>query len=58
VPLPRDSVIASQVAQNMLDFATTNSAPCVGTEEQMQRILAHREQLRRDASNPHPSVLI
>jgi predicted dehydrogenase len=58
VPLPRDSVIASQVAQEMLDFATANSAPCVGTQEQMERILAHRQQLRREPSNPHPSVLI
>jgi myo-inositol 2-dehydrogenase/D-chiro-inositol 1-dehydrogenase len=58
VPLPRDSVIASQVAQDMLDFATTNSAPSVGTEEQMRQILAHRERLRRGASETHPSVLV
>jgi myo-inositol 2-dehydrogenase/D-chiro-inositol 1-dehydrogenase len=58
VPLPRDSVIASQVAQEMLDFATANSAPSVGTHEQMERILAHRERLRRDARDAHPSVLI
>jgi hypothetical protein len=42
----------------MLDFATANSAPCVGTQDQMQQILAHREQLRRGASDLHPSIHI
>jgi predicted dehydrogenase len=58
VPLPRDSVIASQVAQDMLDFATEHSPPIVGTPQQMRRILDHREQLRCEARNLHPSVLI
>ena len=58
VPLPRDSVVASEVAQEMLDFATTHAAPSIGSPEQMQRILDHRSRLRDQASKPHPSVLI
>lgn len=58
VPLPRDSVIASQISQEMLDAATQGDAPSVGDEAQMQRILAHRSRLRDQKSKPHPSVLI
>ncbi|HEU5101847.1 MAG TPA: Gfo/Idh/MocA family oxidoreductase [Roseiflexaceae bacterium] len=58
LPLPRDSVIASQVAQDMLDFATQNSPPSVGTPEQMRQILDHREQLRCGADEVHPSIVI
>jgi myo-inositol 2-dehydrogenase/D-chiro-inositol 1-dehydrogenase len=58
LPLPRDSVIASQVSQDMLDFAAADSAPSVGHPDQIQRILAHRDQLRRQQSSPHPSVVI
>jgi myo-inositol 2-dehydrogenase/D-chiro-inositol 1-dehydrogenase len=58
VPLPRDSVIASQVAQEMLDFAAQEDAPAVGDHDQMQRILAYRSGLRGQGSKPHPSVLI
>jgi myo-inositol 2-dehydrogenase/D-chiro-inositol 1-dehydrogenase len=58
VPLPRDSVIASQVAQEMLDFAAKNNAPSVGSADELQQILAHRRELRSQASPPHPSVVI
>ncbi len=58
LPLPRDSVIASQIAQDMLDFATQNSPPSVGAPEQIQRILDHRERLRRGAAETHPSIVI
>ena len=58
VPLPRDSVIASQVAAEMVEFATGNAAPSIGSVDQMQRILAHRRELRSQAAPPHPSVLI
>ncbi len=58
VPVPRDSVIASQVAQEMLDFATKNTPPSIGTRDEMQRILAHRQELRNQSSNVHPSVVI
>jgi hypothetical protein len=51
-------VIASQVAQDMLDFAAEHSPPSVGTPDQMRQILAHREQLRRGAGDLHPSVRI
>jgi len=58
VPLARDSVIASQVAQEMLDFATQNTAPAIGSADEMARVLAHRGELRSRGGNPHPSVLI
>lgn len=58
LPSPRDSVIASQVAQDMLDFAAAEAAPAVGDRAQMERILAHRRGLRSAPDKPHPSVLI
>lgn len=41
-PTAQDSVIASRVSQEMLDFATAHAAPAVGSQAEMQRILAHR----------------
>jgi predicted dehydrogenase len=58
VPLARDSVIASQVAQEMLDFAANHNARSIGTSDEMRRILAHRQELRREPNPPHPSVVI
>ncbi len=42
LPTARDSVIASEVSQAMLDQATAASAPCVGSPDEMAEILAHR----------------
>ncbi|MDE0838930.1 MAG: gfo/Idh/MocA family oxidoreductase, partial [Kiritimatiellae bacterium] len=47
LPTARDSVIASEVSQAMLDAASGDASPCVGTPEEMSEILAHREQLRQ-----------
>ena len=58
VPLPRDSVIASQVAQEMLDSATRDNPPSIGNREQIKRIVVHREELRKHRDNMHPSVVI
>ncbi len=58
VPLPRDSVIASQVAQDMLDSATRDNPPSIGNQEQIRRIIARREELRNHTSKTHPSVVI
>ena len=44
LPTARDSVIASEVSQAMLDAASGDASPCVGTPEEMAEILAHREQ--------------
>jgi len=41
-PTAADSVIASRISQAMLDDATRNAAPVVGTPEEMERILSHR----------------
>lgn len=49
LPTARDSVVASEVSQAMLDEATRD-APCVGTPEEMTEILAHREQWRKKIS--------
>lgn len=46
LPSARDSVIASEVSQAMLDAATEDDPPCVGTEAEMEEILAHRVSLR------------
>ena len=46
-PTARDSVLASQLSQDMLDFATAHAAPSVGSQAEMQRILAYRK--RRSA---------
>ncbi len=43
-PIARDSVLASQLSQDMLDFATAHAAPSVGSQAEMQRILAYRKQ--------------
>ena len=45
-PTPRDSVIASHVAQAMLDFARER-APVVGTPDDLARVLEHKAALRR-----------
>ncbi|HZG66633.1 MAG TPA: Gfo/Idh/MocA family oxidoreductase [Herpetosiphonaceae bacterium] len=58
VPLARDSVIASQVAQDMLDSATRDNPPSIGSQEQIHRIIARREELRNRRSKTHPSVVI
>lgn len=42
LPTARDSVIASEVSQAMLDAASDDAAPCVGTPEEMDEILVHR----------------
>ena len=42
LPTARDSVIASEVSQAMLDAASGKAAPCVGTPEEMAEIIAHR----------------
>jgi len=44
-PLPsaRDSVIASEVSQAMLDAATRADPPCVGTRDEIDEIFKHRE---------------
>jgi predicted dehydrogenase len=44
LPTARDSVIASEVSQAMLDASSRDGAPCVGTPEEMADILAHRKQ--------------
>ena len=44
LPTARDSVIASEVSQAMLDASSLDGAPCVGTPEEMADILAHRKQ--------------
>lgn len=46
LPTARDSVIASEVSQAMLDTASQAHPPCIGTPEQMHEILEHRERLR------------
>lgn len=50
-PEARDSVIASQVSQEMLEAATV-AAPVIGSPEEMERILAHRAALRANQGNP------
>lgn len=42
LPSARDSVIASEVSQAMLDAATRDAAPCVGTPDEMAEILERR----------------
>ncbi len=42
LPTARDSVIASEVSQAMLDQASESNAPCVGRPEEMAEILAKR----------------
>ena len=44
LPTARDSVVASEVSQAMLDAATRDAAPCIGTPQEMEEILAHRKQ--------------
>jgi hypothetical protein len=44
LPTARDSVIASEVSQAMLDASSRDGAPCVGTPDEMAEILAHRNQ--------------
>ena len=46
VPQARDSVIASEVAWNMLHDAIKNSPPVKGTKKEMDDILKHRRSLR------------
>jgi predicted dehydrogenase len=46
-PTVRDSVIASRVAQEMLDLSRERGAPVVGTLEEMAQISLHKEALRR-----------
>jgi predicted dehydrogenase len=58
LPIARDSVIASQVAQEMLDFAAQDDPPVIGSPAEMQLILDHRAELRRRPESTHPSVLI
>jgi myo-inositol 2-dehydrogenase/D-chiro-inositol 1-dehydrogenase len=58
LPLARDSVIASQVSRAMLDFATAEGAPPIGSAEELRRIVAHRQELRSQGSLPHPSIAI
>lgn len=42
LPAARDSVIASEVSQAMLDAASRNNVPCIGTPAEMDEILRHR----------------
>ncbi|MDF3128906.1 hypothetical protein P0Y35_06840 [Kiritimatiellaeota bacterium B1221] len=42
MPTARDSVMASEVSQAMLDDATGTHAPCAGTPEDMAEILDRR----------------
>jgi myo-inositol 2-dehydrogenase/D-chiro-inositol 1-dehydrogenase len=42
LPTARDSVIASEISQAMLDAASSSAAPGVGTPEEMAEILTHR----------------
>jgi myo-inositol 2-dehydrogenase/D-chiro-inositol 1-dehydrogenase len=42
LPSARDSVIASEVSQAMLDAATRDHPPCIGSPEEMAEILARR----------------
>ena len=42
LPSARDSVVASEISQSMLDAATLQNPPCVGTREDMDEILAKR----------------
>jgi myo-inositol 2-dehydrogenase/D-chiro-inositol 1-dehydrogenase len=44
LPTARDSVIASEVSQAMLDAASRDAAPCIGTPDEMAEILTHRKQ--------------
>ncbi|MDQ8192801.1 Gfo/Idh/MocA family oxidoreductase [Coraliomargarita sp. SDUM461004] len=46
LPSARDSVIASSVSQEMLDFAKAHAAPAIGTRDEMESILEHRKQLK------------
>lgn len=46
LPTPRDSAIASQVSWAMLRDAIANDPPVIGTQREMQQILAHRRTLR------------
>jgi predicted dehydrogenase len=41
-PTPRDSVIASRLSWDMLEYATGH-APVVGSPDEMERILAHKK---------------
>jgi len=45
-PSARDSVIASEVSWAMLNDAIANTPPVVGTQREMEQILAHRRTLR------------
>jgi myo-inositol 2-dehydrogenase/D-chiro-inositol 1-dehydrogenase len=47
LPTARDSVIASEVSQAMLDAASADAPPCIGTPEEMAEILAYRERRRK-----------
>lgn len=58
IPSPRDSVVASQISQDMLDSATKHNPPAVGNAEQMQHILEHRRELRNQIGEIHSSIII
>ena len=45
-PTARDSVIASRVSQQMLDFARDHAAPIVGTPDDLARVIRHKATLR------------
>ena len=45
LPTARDSVIASKISQAMLDFAREHAAPVVGTPQEMDQILQHKQTL-------------
>lgn len=46
LPTARDSAIASEVSWAMLRDAMANNPPAIGTQREMQQILAHRRTLR------------
>lgn len=46
LPSARDSVIASEVSQAMLDAARQAPSPCIGIPEEMEQILEHRRKLK------------
>jgi myo-inositol 2-dehydrogenase/D-chiro-inositol 1-dehydrogenase len=52
LPSPRDSAVASEVAWAMLADAVAHLPPVVGTQKELDQILAHRRSLRQGYGLP------
>jgi myo-inositol 2-dehydrogenase/D-chiro-inositol 1-dehydrogenase len=54
LPSARDSVVASEVSQAMLDFARQHAAPNIGDRREMEEILEYRARRRQKAEETNP----